>query len=65
MEKAKAIFYANIILENSEDPKKLWKSINNNTKLQSSFKPQFYIKDIGESCRIPPTFPHGIKFDIQ
>ena len=29
MEKAKAIFYANIILENSEDPKKLWKSINN------------------------------------
>ena len=29
MEIAKAIFYANIILENSEDPKKLWKSINN------------------------------------
>ena len=29
MEKAKANFYANIILENSEDPKKLWKSINN------------------------------------
>ena len=29
MEKAKAIFYANIILENSEDPKKLWNSINN------------------------------------
>ena len=29
MEKAKAIFYANIILENSEDSKKLWKSINN------------------------------------
>ena len=25
----KANFYANIILENSEDPKKLWKSINN------------------------------------
>ena len=29
MEKAKANFYANIILENSEDPKKLWKSISN------------------------------------
>ena len=29
MEKAKANFYANIILANSEDPKKLWKSINN------------------------------------
>ena len=29
MEKAKANVYANIILENSEDPKKLWKSINN------------------------------------
>ena len=29
MEKAKANFYANIILENSEDPKKLWNSINN------------------------------------
>ena len=29
MEKAKANFYAYIILENSEDPKKLWKSINN------------------------------------
>ena len=29
MEKAKANFYANIILENSEDQKKLWKSINN------------------------------------
>ena len=29
MEKAKANFYANIILENSDDPKKLWKSINN------------------------------------
>ena len=29
MEKAKTNFYANIILENSEDPKKLWKSINN------------------------------------
>ena len=29
MEKAKANFYANIILENSEDPKKLWKFINN------------------------------------
>ena len=29
MEKAKANFYANIILENSADPKKLWKSINN------------------------------------
>ena len=29
MEKAKANFYANIILENSEDPKKLWKSTNN------------------------------------
>ena len=29
MEKAEANFYANIILENSEDPKKLWKSINN------------------------------------
>ena len=29
MEKAKAHFYANIILENSEDPKKLWKSMNN------------------------------------
>ena len=29
MEKAKANLYANIILENSEDPKKLWKSINN------------------------------------
>ena len=29
MEKAKANFYANIILENSEDQKKPWKSINN------------------------------------
>ena len=29
MEKAKANVYANIILENSENPKKLWKSINN------------------------------------
>ena len=29
MEKAIANVYANIILENSEDPKKLWKSINN------------------------------------
>ena len=29
MEIAKAIFYANIILENSDDPKKLWKFINN------------------------------------
>ena len=29
MEKAKANFFANIILENSEDPKRLWKSINN------------------------------------
>ena len=29
MEIAKANFYANIILENSEDPKKLWKYINN------------------------------------
>ena len=29
MEKAKANFYGNIILEDSEDPKKLWKSINN------------------------------------
>ena len=29
MEKAKANLYANIILENSEDPNKLWKSINN------------------------------------
>ena len=29
MEKAKANFYANIIFENSEDPKKLSKSINN------------------------------------
>ena len=29
MEKAKANVYANIILENSEDPKKLWKSISN------------------------------------
>ena len=29
MEKAKANLYADIILENSEDSKKLWKSINN------------------------------------
>ena len=29
MEKTKANFYANIILKNSEDPKKLCKSINN------------------------------------
>ena len=29
MEKVKTIFYANIILDNYEDPKKLWKSINN------------------------------------
>ena len=29
MKKAKTIFYASIILENSEDPKKLWKSVNN------------------------------------
>ena len=29
MEKANANLYANIILENSEDPKKLWKPINN------------------------------------
>ena len=29
MEKTKANFYANIILKNSEDPKKLWNSINN------------------------------------
>ena len=29
MEKAKANFYTNIILENSEDPMKLWKSIKN------------------------------------
>ena len=33
MEKAKANFYANIILENSEEPKKLWKSINNNLQV--------------------------------
>ena len=29
MKKAKPNFCANIILENSEDPKNLWKSINN------------------------------------
>ena len=39
------------------------KSLQEGVKLQSSFT-QFYSKDIGESCRISPTFPHGIKFDV-
>ena len=34
-------------------------------KQKNSFKPQFYIKDIGESCSISPIFPHGIKLDVQ
>ena len=99
MEKAKAIFHANIILENSEDSRKLCKSIKNIfhnfsasslsenlslkticekfsnffvdkiTIIRSQFPDdnelrKFYTKDIGESCRISPTFPHGMKFNI-
>ena len=43
LEKAKANSYASIILENSEDPKKLWKSINN---ILHRFSAQFLLENL-------------------